>query len=158
MITLKKLPPSMLERAIKARQIILEHPEKAHIDYDELLAWVYHEEDEVWYSIDGNYSQYSPEEKKDKRKKLKEREVEYEKRADEKYLQMVYYSKVRKTILERDNYTCQLCNKKGDSKLHVHHILKRTENGKDYFDNLLTVCPKCHAAADRNLYNPDWEE
>jgi predicted DNA-binding protein YlxM (UPF0122 family) len=51
----------------------------------------------------------------------------------------------RKAVLERDNFTCQACSKKG-GKLHVHHI----NNFSDFpelrvaIDNGITLCKKCH--------------
>jgi len=78
--------------------------------------------------------------------------------AKEYYSMVLYQSKIRKKVLERDNYTCQICGKKGDSKLHIHHICKRKNDGSDCLDNLITVCPSCHPRADRTEYNPRWIE
>lgn len=49
-------------------------------------------------------------------------------------------------IMERDNFTCQLCGKK-HVKLNVHHIkYNRNLNYWEYPDELLlTVCEVCHA-------------
>jgi 5-methylcytosine-specific restriction endonuclease McrA len=157
---LKEIPPVMIKRALWARDEIINHPENVHIDYDELLAWVYNTDDNIWYSIDGNYSQQSPEEKMEKRNKWKKVVNEYEIKYDEmyykKYSELKYWNKIRLDILKRDNYTCQLCGKIGDSRLHIHHIEKKNQNGPDTEDNLITVCPSCHPKADHNLYNPDW--
>jgi 5-methylcytosine-specific restriction endonuclease McrA len=57
--------------------------------------------------------------------------------------------KVRRAVLERDNYTCKMCNeKKDESLLHVHHIVNR-HNFKSRFkanslDNLILLCASCH--------------
>lgn len=54
------------------------------------------------------------------------------------------YQKWRKAVLERDNYTCQMCGSK--EKLHVHHI----RSFKDYSDlrfdikNGVVLCKNCH--------------
>lgn len=50
---------------------------------------------------------------------------------------------LRIATLIRDNYTCKMCGKKKDV-LEVHHILPKRLNGKDYIDNLITLCHKCH--------------
>jgi len=163
MISFTELPPAMLKRARWAREqiigVVKEHP-NVQIDEDEMLAWVYSEEDEVWYSIAGNYSYSSPQKKMEKRRIYAEKEEKFTGEINEKYIERMayidYYSKVRKTILERDGWKCQLCDKDGDGRLHIHHILKRKEGGEDFFDQLISVCPKCHSAADRKLYDPDW--
>lgn len=55
------------------------------------------------------------------------------------------WQKKRLKIMERDNYTCQVC---GDttSELHVHHrYYKNSEGPWDYPDRaLVTLCKTCH--------------
>ncbi|WP_440603534.1 RNA-guided endonuclease IscB [Bacillus sp. GB_SG_008] len=46
-------------------------------------------------------------------------------------------------VFERDNYTCQICKKKGGI-LHTHHIIERCSGGSDMADNLVTVHDECH--------------
>lgn len=54
---------------------------------------------------------------------------------------------LRKEVLKRDFYNCQMCGKTDfQVKLFVHHINK--ENG-DVIDNLITLCKKCHGLAHR---------
>lgn len=69
------------------------------------------------------------------------------------------YKKWRKEILQRDNYTCQACNKRS-CYLEVHHIkpryiifkenniknLRDALNCKELWDkdNAITLCRKCH--------------
>lgn len=53
---------------------------------------------------------------------------------------------MRPLILERDNYTCTICNKRGNGELHVDHI-KGWENYPELrFEpsNCRTVCRPCH--------------
>ncbi|MEH6849877.1 RNA-guided endonuclease IscB [Bacillus pseudomycoides] len=46
-------------------------------------------------------------------------------------------------VFARDNYTCQICKKKGGI-LHTHHIIERRKGGSDMADNLVTVHDECH--------------
>jgi hypothetical protein len=48
-------------------------------------------------------------------------------------------------VLHRDGYTCQSGRKvKHCAKLHVHHIVFRSNGGSDVPANLLTLCEHCH--------------
>ncbi len=61
----------------------------------------------------------------------------------------------KRTALERDGYTCQLCGARRD--LHVHHVRYRSRGGHDGPENLLTLCCACHEAVHRSeqsLYGP----
>lgn len=155
------LPKSMAERALWARSEYINNPTNSQID-DELLVWCFNSEDNLWYSIMGNYSSIAPLEKS-KRKAVyqniqDEKNKKYQDEYEQKYQEVIYYSKVREKVLERDNRTCQICNAFAPTKLHIHHILKRKEGGTDHFDNLITVCPSCHSLADRKGYNPTWKK
>ncbi|MDP7980955.1 RNA-guided endonuclease IscB [Bacillus multifaciens] len=46
-------------------------------------------------------------------------------------------------VFARDNYTCQICKKKGGI-LHTHHIIEQCKGGTDMADNLVTVHEECH--------------
>ncbi|PEB51467.1 Paclitaxel/taxanoid biosynthesis susceptibility protein TS1, partial [Bacillus sp. AFS098217] len=46
-------------------------------------------------------------------------------------------------VFARDNYTCQICKKKGGI-LHTHHIIERCNGGSDMAENLVTVHEECH--------------
>ncbi|NCI20703.1 Paclitaxel/taxanoid biosynthesis susceptibility protein TS1 [Clostridium botulinum] len=50
---------------------------------------------------------------------------------------------VRYAVFARDNYTCQICKKKGGI-LHTHHITQRKDGGSDRIENLVTVHEECH--------------
>jgi len=52
----------------------------------------------------------------------------------------------RKQVFERDDYTCQICGKRG-VELHPHHIKKRSEYPELKYDvnNGITLCNSCHA-------------
>lgn len=151
----------MHERALWARNKFIESPKESQVD-DELLVWCFNYEDNLWYSTSGNYSSYSPEEKRIKEDvRLKQLES-YQKSgiqiAMEYYQQVLYQSHIRKLVLERDKYTCQKCGAEAPSKFHIHHIEKREEGGTDHLDNLITVCPKCHPKVDSKEYNPPWKK
>ncbi len=50
---------------------------------------------------------------------------------------------LRAYILHRDGYQCQKCKAK-NTKLHVHHILFKSNGGTNTSDNLITLCESCH--------------
>ena len=158
---IKSLPQSMAERAIWARNEFIKNPKNSQID-DGVLIWCYNKKDKLWYSILGNYSSSSPEEKRMKELQREERMQAYQKSgeqiAEEHYELVLYQSGIRQKVLERDKYTCQLCGAVSDTKLHIHHILKRDTGGTDHLDNLITVCVHCHKPADTKLYNPPWKK
>lgn len=53
------------------------------------------------------------------------------------------YYDVRYYVFDRDNYTCQVCKKKGKI-LQTHHIIYKSHGGSDRADNLIAVCTDCH--------------
>jgi len=158
---LSSLPLAMAERALIARNYACKHPESVEVD-EEMLPWIFDENSGLYLSFDGNYSSYSPEEKLQKsieyKKKLETLNEDYRIKAIEQFYTNILWSIVRQIVLDRDAHTCQLCGKKENTKLHVHHILKSKESGTIHLDNLLTVCPGCHKKSDTKLYNPDWSE
>jgi len=44
-------------------------------------------------------------------------------------------------VLIRDNFLCQYCGGPGDE---LHHILFRSQQGKNKANNLITLCIECH--------------
>ena len=48
-------------------------------------------------------------------------------------------------VFERDNYTCQVCKKKGKI-LQTHHIVYKSLGGTDRASNLITICTDCHTS------------
>lgn len=53
---------------------------------------------------------------------------------------------VKQYVLHRDSYVCQSGRKiRHGRKLHVHHIVFRSEGGTDAPDNLVALCETCHA-------------
>ena len=47
---------------------------------------------------------------------------------------------------------CSLCHKFCGTKIELHHIIQRKDDGEDSFDNCLPLCFDCHA--DVMQYNP----
>ena len=53
---------------------------------------------------------------------------------------------VKAYVLHRDGYECQSGRKiKHDTRLHVHHIVFRSNGGSNVPSNLITLCETCHA-------------
>jgi len=56
---------------------------------------------------------------------------------------------LRRSIRERDHYTCQICGKEqGDIAHSVHHIDYNKKNCSP--DNLITLCNSCHIKTNTN--------
>jgi transposase-like protein len=58
----------------------------------------------------------------------------------------------QQSVFERDNHTCQHCNKT-NCKVHAHHIKHAADFPELRFviENGLTLCPKCHKKEHRRL-------
>lgn len=58
------------------------------------------------------------------------------------------WEKSRKEVINRDDFICQKCNKKGgpmgEVQLHVDHITPKSVGGTDDVSNLRTLCKECH--------------
>ncbi|NGX27951.1 MAG: hypothetical protein K940chlam1_00123 [Candidatus Anoxychlamydiales bacterium] len=57
---------------------------------------------------------------------------------------MLDFYNVKQYVLNRDKYQCQVCKKKNNLKLHVHHIQFRSNGGSNSPDNLVILCETCH--------------
>lgn len=62
------------------------------------------------------------------------------------------YKQWRKAVLERDNYTCQHCHKRGGD-LEAHHPMAVAEYPEKMFDidNGITLCVTCHRREEAEL-------
>ena len=61
---------------------------------------------------------------------------------------------VKAYVLHRDNYTCQSGRKvKHTDKLHVHHVVFRSQGGTDTPSNLTVLCETCHDALHRGEFD-----
>ena len=60
---------------------------------------------------------------------------------------------LRKQIMVRDNYTCQLCGKymPDEIGLHIDHIIPVSKGGKTIPSNLQVLCSKCNGHKSNNL-------
>lgn len=52
------------------------------------------------------------------------------------------WERIRKLVLERDDYTCLYCGHRAIKHMQVHHIVEPDGN---HLDNLVTLCVACHA-------------
>jgi hypothetical protein len=63
------------------------------------------------------------------------------------------WSKIRKNVYARDNYTCQECHKTG-GVIVAHHIDYNKENCR--LENLITLHKKCHNRTNNVIYRKYW--
>ena len=59
------------------------------------------------------------------------------------------WRELRKYILRRDKFHCQICGQNDGSKLEIHHIISYQDSKSDLF--LTTLCKRCHAKVHREL-------
>ncbi|MBZ5652936.1 MAG: HNH endonuclease [Acidobacteriia bacterium] len=57
------------------------------------------------------------------------------------------YELLRKQVLRRDGWQCQVCGTRQD--LQVHHKQLRSQQGSDEDLNLITLCAGCHEGLHR---------
>ncbi len=61
-----------------------------------------------------------------------------------RYIRLPYTKIVlsRRNIMRRDNFTCQYCGSKSD--LTIDHVMPKSRNGGDTWENLTTACNRCN--------------
>ena len=61
--------------------------------------------------------------------------------------------KLRKQIMERDNYTCQICQKHMPDEvgLQIDRIIPISKGGKTVASNLRVLCNKCNGSKGAKL-------
>lgn len=61
--------------------------------------------------------------------------------------------KLRREIMERDDYTCQFCGKRMPDEvgLHIDHIVPIAKGGKTVPSNLQVLCSKCNGSKGSKL-------
>jgi 5-methylcytosine-specific restriction endonuclease McrA len=52
------------------------------------------------------------------------------------------YQRLRKQVLRRDGWKCQVCG--STQNLQVHHKQLRSQMGSDDDSNVITLCVDCH--------------
>lgn len=67
------------------------------------------------------------------------------KETDLNYKDQIRFGGNKKQILQRDNFTCQMCG--SEHQLIVHHLDESgcLETPNNELDNLITLCRSCHA-------------
>lgn len=105
------------------------------LDTDGIL-WVYQKDKDLWYSINGRRSSKSPIERINAYK-------ECENRIAKQVEDIEIWSRLREAVLKRDNNTCQKCSIQLKS-LDIHHIIPKSIGGANTYDNLISLCKKCH--------------
>ena len=60
------------------------------------------------------------------------------------------YRRLMKKVLERDGWRCQKCGSL--ENLQVHHKIKRSHQGNDALENLVTLCAYCHLQEHAQLF------
>ena len=58
------------------------------------------------------------------------------------------YDSLRKQVLRRDGWRCQICGTM--SNLEVHHKEFRSQSGGDSEENLIALCNGCHTKIHRS--------
>jgi 5-methylcytosine-specific restriction endonuclease McrA len=58
------------------------------------------------------------------------------------------YDQLRKQVLRRDGWQCQICGSRRN--LQVHHKQLRSQQGSDDDLNLITLCAACHEGLHRS--------
>ena len=61
---------------------------------------------------------------------------------------------IRKRILIRDSYTCQLCGQT-EGQLHIDHIIPKRLNGSDMDLNLRVLCKMCNLKRGGSFFEHD---
>lgn len=69
------------------------------------------------------------------------------------YLQSSTWDSKRKSVLHRDNYTCQCCNATGVS-LEVHHLSSYALIPNEPTSALISLCRSCHQAQHNHFGYP----
>ena len=60
------------------------------------------------------------------------------------------YRRLMKRVLERDGWRCQKCG--SIENLQIHHKIRRSQQGNDSLENLVTLCAYCHMEEHGQLY------
>ena len=74
------------------------------------------------------------------------------KKRPDKFYESDYWRSLRKFVLIRDNYLCQICLSKGKyvTATEVDHIVPLKEGGTNELNNLQSLCKSCHSRKTRH--------
>jgi 5-methylcytosine-specific restriction endonuclease McrA len=64
------------------------------------------------------------------------------------------YAAAKKQMFVRDGYKCRHCRSR--ENLTPHHMVMRSQVGKDVLENLLCLCIKCHNAIHDGFLTIKW--
>jgi hypothetical protein len=65
------------------------------------------------------------------------------------YYQSAPWRKLRKQVLERDNWTCTYCGNEANT---ADHVIPRRYGGVDDLTNLVAACQRCNKIASGNIF------
>ena len=54
---------------------------------------------------------------------------------------------ILQSLLERSNYTCNVCKGTKGKSYIIHHIIEYSKSQDNSYDNLIVLCPNCHDMA-----------
>jgi len=57
---------------------------------------------------------------------------------------MSFNDNVKTQAYHRQNKRCGMCGEKIEGDYDFHHILRKTDGGKDTLDNCVMLCHDCH--------------
>ena len=77
-------------------------------------------------------------------------ELSWRTEEDKKFMKSAEWKRIRKEILERDDFTCQYCGVKRTTHMQINHI---DGNPKDHSkENLEVICSSCHKITHSGLW------
>lgn len=110
--------------------------------------------------IGKNYRQFNQDKIQEYKEDYKKRNQEELKLTWEKSRDRIYFGGIKNKVLERDNWTCQLCGMSNEKHIilfnraiTVHHKdgNGRNSNTKNNsMENLITLCLRCHTREDKS--------
>lgn len=53
----------------------------------------------------------------------------------------------KRDLVKLTGRRCQVCGRRDVYRLHLHHIIPKSESGPDTIENLVVLCPNCHGKA-----------
>lgn len=72
--------------------------------------------------------------------------------------QMFGFNEAKEFVLTRDNYQCKHKSCLNScKKLHVHHVIYKSNGGSDRPDNLITLCEDCHSKLHSGLIDDNFK-